>query len=63
MESLFSKAPCQFQDQMNTVNMYAMKHSMPMVLASWKQREEEMEAEFVQCVLLASGFVKVSAVM
>lgn len=48
---------------MNTVNMYAMKHSMPMVLASWKQREEEMEAEFVQCVLLASGFVKVSAVM
>lgn len=48
---------------MNTVNMYAMKHSMPMVLASWKQREEEMETEFTESVLLASGFAKVSAVV
>ena len=46
---------------MNAVNMYNVKYPMPMLDALWQTREEEMEAEYAQCVLLASGFVKVPA--
>ena len=60
-EGAFRQAPCQFQRQMNAVNMYNVKYPMPMLDALWQTREEEMEAEYVQCVLLASGFVKVLA--
>ncbi|OAO16972.1 Poly(A)-specific ribonuclease PARN-like domain-containing protein [Blastocystis sp. ATCC 50177/Nand II] len=57
-EGAFRQVPCQFQRQMNAVNMYNVKYPMPMLDALWQTREEEMEAEYVQCVLLASGFVK-----
>ena len=60
-EGAFRPSPCQFQRQMNAVNMYNVKYPMPMVDALWQKREEEMEAEYAQCVLLASGFVKVQA--
>ena len=61
VENAFRQVPCQFQQQMNTVNMYNVKYPMPMLDALWKKREDEMEAEYEQCVLLASGFVKVLA--
>lgn len=60
-EGAFRQAPCQFQRQMNAVNMYNVKYPMPMLDALWQTREEEMEAEYAQCVLLVSGFVKVLA--
>ena len=60
-EGAFRQAPCQFQRQMNAVNMYNVKYPMPMLDALWQTREEEMEVEYAQCVLLASGFVKVLA--
>lgn len=61
VENAFRQAPCQFQRQMNAVNMYNVKYPMPMLDALWQTREEEMEAEYAQCVLLVSGFVKVLA--
>ena len=60
-EGAFRQVPCQFQRQMNAVNMYNVKYPMPMLDALWQTREEEMEAEYAQCVLLASGVVQVLA--
>ena len=54
------KAPCQFQNEMNTINMDALDCTMPLTQTLWKEREDKMTTDLAQRVLLASEFDPVS---
>ena len=56
MNNPLVRSPCQFQAQMNTINMFNIAVVMPVQAELFAAREVELEKTGNQLVLLASDF-------